>query len=97
MTALTIDTLAIVQILRKRGVSEEQAIGVVEAFREIDAGAAMGEPWRSAFAPAALRERLLALGCSEAETFEPDDLNRLYLARRKDGLHAFVRLPRARV
>jgi hypothetical protein len=39
MTALTIDTLAIVQVLRKRGFSEEQAIGVVEAFREIDAGA----------------------------------------------------------
>jgi hypothetical protein len=38
MTALTIDTLAIVQVLRKRGFSEEQAIGVVEAFREIDAG-----------------------------------------------------------
>lgn len=38
MAALTIDTLAIVQVLRKRGFSEEQAIGVVEAFREIDAG-----------------------------------------------------------
>ncbi|WP_428989823.1 hypothetical protein [Methylocapsa aurea] len=38
MTALTIVTLAIVQILRKRGFSEEQATGVVEAFREIDAG-----------------------------------------------------------
>lgn len=39
MSALTIDTLAVVQVLRKRGFSEEQAIGVVEAFREIDAGA----------------------------------------------------------
>lgn len=39
MTTLTIDTLAVVQVLRKRGFSEEQAIGVVEAFREIDAGA----------------------------------------------------------
>ncbi|BBU60345.1 hypothetical protein MSC49_02800 [Methylosinus sp. C49] len=38
MTALTLDSLAIVQILRKRGFSEEQATGVVEAFREIDAG-----------------------------------------------------------
>jgi hypothetical protein len=38
MSALTIDTLAISQILRKRGFTEEQAIGVVEAFREIDAG-----------------------------------------------------------
>jgi carbamoylphosphate synthase small subunit len=39
MSALTIDTRAMTQILRKRGFSEEQAIGVVEAFREIDAGA----------------------------------------------------------
>lgn len=37
MAALTIDTLAIVQVLRKRGFSEEQAIGVVEAFREVEA------------------------------------------------------------
>jgi methyltransferase (TIGR00027 family) len=59
--------------------------------------AALGEPWRSAFEPSALRERLLALGFGEAETFEPDELNRRYLSRRKDGLHAFVRLARARV
>jgi methyltransferase (TIGR00027 family) len=59
--------------------------------------AAMGEPWRSAFAPAALREKLRALGFSEAETFEPEALNRRYLSRRKDGLHAFVRLARARL
>lgn len=37
MSALTIDTLAVAQILRKRGFTEEQATGVVEAFREIDA------------------------------------------------------------
>jgi hypothetical protein len=37
MSALTIDTLAIAEILRKRGFSEEQATGVVEALREIDA------------------------------------------------------------
>lgn len=37
MSALTIDTLAVSQILRKRGFTEEQAIGVVEALREIDA------------------------------------------------------------
>lgn len=36
MSALTIDTLAVSQILRKRGFSEEQATGVVEALREID-------------------------------------------------------------
>lgn len=36
MSALTIDTLAVSQILRKRGFTEEQALGVVEALREID-------------------------------------------------------------
>ena len=36
MSALTIDTLAVAQILRKRGFTEDQATGVVEAFREID-------------------------------------------------------------
>jgi hypothetical protein len=37
MSALTIDTLAVSQLLRKRGFNEEQATGVVEALREIDA------------------------------------------------------------
>jgi hypothetical protein len=37
MSALTIDTLEGAQILRKHGFTEEQAIGVVEALREIDA------------------------------------------------------------
>jgi hypothetical protein len=39
MSALTIDTLAVAQLLRKRGFSEEQAAGVVEALQSIDAGA----------------------------------------------------------
>ncbi len=37
MSALTIDALAVAQLLRKRGFTEEQATGVVEALREIDA------------------------------------------------------------
>ena len=37
MSALSIDTLSVSQTLRKRGFTEEQAIGVVEALREIDA------------------------------------------------------------
>ena len=37
MSALTIDTLAVAQILRKRGFGEEQATGIVEALREVDA------------------------------------------------------------
>lgn len=37
MSALTFDTLSVSQTLRKRGFTEEQAIGVVEALREIDA------------------------------------------------------------
>lgn len=36
MSVLTIDTLAVAQLLRKHGFSEEQATGVVEALREID-------------------------------------------------------------
>jgi predicted DNA-binding transcriptional regulator YafY len=37
MSALTIDALADAQNLGKRGFTEEQATGVVEALREIDA------------------------------------------------------------
>ena len=37
MSALTIDTLAVAQIIRRRGFTEDQAAGVVEALREIDA------------------------------------------------------------
>jgi H2-forming N5,N10-methylenetetrahydromethanopterin dehydrogenase-like enzyme len=37
MSALTVDTLAVAQLLRKRGFTEEQATGVVEALKEIDA------------------------------------------------------------
>jgi len=59
--------------------------------------AAMGEPWLSEFDPAALREKLLGLGFAEAETFEPDVLNRRYLYRRKDGLRCGSRLALARV
>ena len=59
--------------------------------------AAFGEPWTSAFEPAALREQVSRLGFSEVETFEPDELNRRYLYRRKDGLLTPGRLLRARV
>jgi hypothetical protein len=37
MSALTIDTLAVSQTLRKHGFTEEQSVGVVTALREIDA------------------------------------------------------------
>lgn len=59
--------------------------------------AASGEPWISAFAPAVLRAQVLALGFSEVETYEPDDLNCRYLHRRKDGLRTGSRLLYARV
>ena len=39
MSALNIDTLAASQTLRKRGFTEDQATGVVEILREIDASA----------------------------------------------------------
>ena len=58
--------------------------------------AAMGEPWLSAFEPAALREKLLGLGFTGVETYEPDALNHRYLYRRKDGLRGGGRLLRAR-
>jgi methyltransferase (TIGR00027 family) len=58
--------------------------------------AAMGEPWVSDFDPAVLRETLLGLGFTEAETYEPDVLNRRYLYRRKDGLRSGGRLALAR-
>jgi O-methyltransferase involved in polyketide biosynthesis len=48
--------------------------------------AAVGEPWLSTFDPLQLRNHLLALGFSSAESAAPEDLNRRYFARRKDGL-----------
>ena len=59
--------------------------------------AALGEPWISGFEPAALREQVLGLGFGEVETYEPDELNRRYLHRRKDGLRTGGRLLFARV
>jgi methyltransferase (TIGR00027 family) len=48
--------------------------------------AAMGEPWLSTFDPAQLRQQLLELGFSSADSATPDELNARYFARRKDGL-----------
>jgi len=59
--------------------------------------AAVGEPWISSFDPLLLCQQLLDLGFSEAETSEPDELNRRYLHRRKDGLRSGGRLMCARV
>ncbi len=59
--------------------------------------AAIGEPWISAFEPVILRNKVLALGFGEVVTYEPDELNRSYLARRKDGLRTRGRLLCARV
>lgn len=71
----------------------QQAIGELMAQR----AAAVGEPWVSAFEPILLRQQVLELGFSEAETFEPDALNRRYLHRRKDGLRTGGRVMCARV
>jgi methyltransferase (TIGR00027 family) len=54
-----------------------------------------GEPWISAFAPADLRAKARALGFGDVETCEPEDLNRLYMAGRQDGLRTGGRLLRA--
>lgn len=48
--------------------------------------AAIGEPWLSAFDPLELQSRLRELGFASAESATPDELNRRYFARRKDGM-----------
>lgn len=58
--------------------------------------AALGEPWISAFDPAALRDQVRSLGFSMVETYGPDVLNPRYLHRRKDGLHTNGRILHAR-
>ncbi len=59
--------------------------------------AAIGEPLRSEFEPAVLREKVHALGFSEVTTCEPDELNLRYLNRRKDGLRSGGRMLLARI
>lgn len=49
--------------------------------------ASMGEPWKSAFDPAALQAILLDIGFQSADDLSSTELNQRYLARRKDGLH----------
>ncbi|MGH8427975.1 MAG: class I SAM-dependent methyltransferase [Gammaproteobacteria bacterium] len=71
----------------------ERVVGEVMAQR----AASGGEPWISAFDPASLRRQILGLGFSEAETFEPDELNKRYMDRRKDGLRTGGRIMCARV
>src|SRR5262249_36165215 len=57
--------------------------------------AGLGEPWISAFDPAALRASALALGFRTVAVHEPEELNRRYLYHRKDGLRGNLRLLRA--
>jgi methyltransferase (TIGR00027 family) len=71
----------------------EKAMSDVMGRRAAD----LGEPWVSAFAPVSLREKVLALGFSEVTAYEPDELNRRYLHRRKDGLRSGGRLMCAHV
>ncbi|MFT3818398.1 MAG: SAM-dependent methyltransferase [Rubrivivax sp.] len=47
---------------------------------------AAGEPWLSSFEPAQLQRQLLELGFRSAQSPTPEELNRRYFARRKDGL-----------
>jgi methyltransferase (TIGR00027 family) len=54
--------------------------------------AALGEPWISAFDPTALSDSIRALGFQSAEAHDPEEFNRRYLYRRKDGLRANLRL-----
>jgi methyltransferase (TIGR00027 family) len=59
--------------------------------------AAMGEPWISAFEPGALGDTVRGLGFREVDIHQPDDLNRRYFYRRKDGLRCGGRILCARV
>ena len=47
---------------------------------------ALGEPWKTFFAPKDLDALLHAAGFSLVEDFGPDELNRMYFANRSDGL-----------
>jgi methyltransferase (TIGR00027 family) len=70
----------------------ERAVAEVMAERL----AAIGEPWISAFDPAAVCGQVAALGFDDVTAYEPDELNRRYLYRRKDGLRTGGRLLCAR-
>lgn len=62
--------------------------------------AAMGEPWRSAWRPEQLSDRLLSLGFAHIDSFDAQALNARYFPRRKDGLQTVdggLRLVTARV
>jgi O-methyltransferase involved in polyketide biosynthesis len=45
-----------------------------------------GEPWKSAFDPAQLADALRGIGFATLDDLGAEELNRRYLARRKDGL-----------
>lgn len=48
--------------------------------------AAAGEPWLSYFEPAALEQKLIALGLNQVEFLTPEEASRLYYQTRTDGL-----------
>jgi methyltransferase (TIGR00027 family) len=50
--------------------------------------AQLGEPWKTFFEPAALIERLQAMGYAQTTLLAPADANRRYFAGRADGLRA---------
>lgn len=62
--------------------------------------AALGEPWRSAWRPDRLADRLLSMGFTQVDSFDAHALNARYFPRRKDGLQTVdggLRLITARV
>ncbi|NML18781.1 class I SAM-dependent methyltransferase [Azohydromonas caseinilytica] len=58
---------------------------VMQAF-SAQAFAAQGEPWLSAFEPEGLRAALHRQGWTSVDDLGPQELNRLYFHRRRDGL-----------
>lgn len=65
--------------------------GIVERM------AASGEPWLSLFDPEKLGEMVRALGFGAVRMIGADEMNRLYLSRRKDGLHCRCQMVSATV
>jgi methyltransferase (TIGR00027 family) len=63
----------------------------------LKAAASFGEPLLSIFAPQEIHDKLTGLGFSDVHVYDPTELNRIYLHRRKDGLTAIERVVCGRV
>jgi methyltransferase (TIGR00027 family) len=67
-------------------------VGRAIAESALKAAANFGEPLLSIFAPQEIRDRLAGIGFRDIHVYEPEELNRIYLHRRKDGLATLDRV-----